>query len=406
MDILTKMQQFNRGDYQRDNFDAFLKKEKFSFNIPSIHIAGSNGKGSTAYYISGILKNAGYKVGSFTSPYFYKPNELMKINDIDISDEDINKIFDEYEKMFKKYDLSFYEIMTFIAFKYFQNNKCDVCVIECCLGGEYDATNIFEPILSIITTIALEHTHVLGSTLTEIAAHKGGIIKENVPVLLGNIIEEESLNTIAEIANEKESPVNRIGEIASFEYLEKGIRFNYDIYKDIEISSDAYYSIIDACIALEAVKTLKNRFDISLEAIRKGLKEVVIPARMETINMHPRLIVDGAHNVEGISALVDSYNRKYEGATTHVVFACFRDKNITSMLPKIGLAGVEVILTTFAHPRARTYDDYFLFAEDYRFEEDHLALIKSLMEQYPDDNILVTGSLAFASLVKKELLGL
>lgn len=406
MDILTKMQQFNRGDYQRDNFDAFLKKEKFSFNIPSIHIAGSNGKGSTAYYISGILKNAGYKVGSFTSPYFYKPNELMKINDIDISDEDINKIFDEYEKMFKKYDLSFYEIMTFIAFKYFQNNKCDVCVIECCLGGEYDATNIFEPILSIITTIALEHTHVLGSTLTEIAAHKGGIIKENVPVLLGNIIEEESLNTIAEIANEKESPVNRIGEIASFEYLEKGIRFNYDIYKDIEISSDAYYSIIDACIALEAVKTLKNRFDISLEAIRKGLKEVVIPARMETINMHPRLIVDGAHNVEGISALVDSYNRKFEGATTHVVFACFRDKNITSMLPKIGLAGVEVILTTFAHPRARTYDDYFLFAEDYRFEEDHLALIKSLMEQYPDDNILVTGSLAFASLVKKELLGL
>ena len=405
MDILTKMKQFNRGDYQRDNFDAFLKKEKFSFSIPSVHIAGSNGKGSTAYYISSILKNAGYKVGSFTSPYFYKPNELIKINDVDISDDDINSIFDEYEKMFKKYDLSFYEIMTFIAFKYFQNNKCDVCVIECCLGGEYDATNIFEPILSIITTIALEHTHVLGSTLTEIAAHKGGIIKENVPVLLGNIVEEESLNTIAGIAKEKEAPINRIGEIASFELLEKGIRFSYDTFKDLEISSDAYYSITDACIAVEAVKTLKNHFNITLEAIKSGLKEVVIPARMETINEHPRIIVDGAHNPEGINALVDSYNRKFAGTVTHIVFACFRDKNITTMLPRIGLAGSEVILTTFDHPRARTYEDYFLFAEDYRFEEDHLALIKSLMEQYPDDNILVTGSLAFASLVKKELIG-
>lgn len=405
MDILTKMKQFNRGDYQRDNFDAFLKKEKFSFNIPSVHIAGSNGKGSTAYYISSILKNAGYKVGSFTSPYFYKPNELIKINDVDISDDDINSIFDEYEKMFKKYDLSFYEIMTFIAFKYFQNNKCDVCVIECCLGGEYDATNIFEPILSIITTIALEHTHVLGSTLTEIAAHKGGIIKENVPVLLGNIVEEESLNTIAEIAKEKEAPINRIGEIASFEFLEKGIRFSYDTFKDLEISSDAYYSITDACIAVEAVKTLKNHFNITLDAIKSGLKEVVIPVRMETINEHPRIIVDGAHNPEGINALVDSYNRKFAGTVTHIVFACFRDKNITTMLPRIGLAGSEVILTTFDHPRARTYEDYFLFAEDYRFEEDHLALIKSLMEQYPDDNILVTGSLAFASLVKKELIG-
>ncbi|MBE6133774.1 MAG: bifunctional folylpolyglutamate synthase/dihydrofolate synthase [Erysipelotrichaceae bacterium] len=404
MDILTKMKQFNRGDYQRDNFDAFLKKEKFSFNIPSVHIAGSNGKGSTAYYISSILKNAGYKVGSFTSPYFYKPNELIKINDVDISDDDINSIFDEYEKMFKKYDLSFYEIMTFIAFKYFQNNKCDVCVIECCLGGEYDATNIFEPILSIITTIALEHTHVLGSTLTEIAAHKGGIIKENVPVLLGNIVEEESLNTIAEIAKEKEAPINRIGEIASFELLEKGIRFSYDTFKDLEISSDAYYSITDACIAVEAVKTLKNHFNITLDAIKSGLKEVVIPVRMETINEHPRIIVDGAHNPEGINALVDSYNRKFAGTVTHIVFACFRDKNITTMLPRIGLAGSEVILTTFDHPRARTYEDYFLFAEDYRFEEDHIALIKSLMEQYPDDNILVTGSLAFASLVKKELI--
>ena len=404
MDILESLKQFERTDYQRDNFDTFLRKEKFSFVIPSVHVAGTNGKGSTTYYLSSILMKAGYKVGTFISPFFYKVNEMIKVNGQDISDDDLNRLYQEYEKAFKKYDLSPFEIETFLALTYFQKQSCDVCVVECGMGGEYDATNIFEPILSIITTIALEHTEVLGRTLSEIAAHKSGIIYENIPVLLGNI-PEEALNTIAEIANDKESPINRIGEIASFEYLEKGIRFNYDIYKDMEIVSDAYYSITDACIALEAVKTLKKRFDISLEAIKTGLKEVIIPVRMETIIDHPRVIVDGAHNVEGVDALVDAYNRKFSARRTHIVFACFKDKNITLMLPRIGLAGVETILTTFDHPRARTYDYYFLFVEDYRFEEDHLSLIKSLMEQYPDDNILITGSLAFASLVKKELLG-
>ena len=401
MDTLNRVKQFTRSDYQRDNFDLFLKKEKFSFNVPSVHIAGTNGKGSTTYYLSSVLKAANYKVGTFISPYFYKPNEMIKINGVDIPDDKFNAIFDEYEKAFKKYDLSEFEIETFIAFKYFMDEKCDICVIECGMGGEYDATNIFEPILSIITTVSLEHTDVLGRSLSEIAAHKSGIIYENIPVLLGKI-KDEALDTIADIAREKEAPINRIGEIANYDLLEHGIRFDYDVFKDIIISSDAIYSIVDATIALEAVKTLKEKYDISEEAIKEGMKEVVIPARLETINEHPRLIVDGAHNVEGIETLVDSYTKKYPGVMTHIVFACFRDKNITNMLPKVGLAGDEVILTTFDHPRARTYEDYFLFAADYRFEEDHVALIKSLMEQYPDDNILVTGSLAFAALVKKE----
>ena len=403
MDILERLKQFKRNDYQRDNYDSFLKKDKFSFTVPSVHIAGTNGKGSVTYYISSVLKCAGYKVGRFISPYFYKPNEMISINGNDIPDDRFNKIFDEYEKMFRKYDLSEFEIETFIAFTYFMEEKCDVCVIECGMGGEYDATNVFEPILSIITTVSLEHTDTLGRTLSEIAAHKAGIIYENVPVLLGNI-KDEALDTIAEIANEKEAPINRIGEVASHVFLDKGIRFNYDVFKDIVISSDAYYSIVDATIALEAIKTLKNQFNISDEAIKQGMKEVEIPVRLETVISHPRVIVDGAHNVEGIDALIDAYNKKFGGTPTHVVFACFKDKNITTMLPNIGLVGEEVTLTTFDHPRARTYEDYFLFAEDYKFEEDHLSLIKSLMEQYPDDNILVTGSLAFASLVKKELL--
>ena len=193
MDILESLKQFERTDYQRDNFDTFLRKEKFSFVIPSVHVAGTNGKGSTTYYLSSILMKAGYKVGTFISPFFYKVNEMIKVNGQDISDDDLNRLYQEYEKAFKKYDLSPFEIETFLALTYFQKQSCDVCVVECGMGGEYDATNIFEPILSIITTIALEHTEVLGRTLSEIAAHKSGIIYENIPVLLGNI-PEEALN--------------------------------------------------------------------------------------------------------------------------------------------------------------------------------------------------------------------
>ena len=404
MEAIEKLKQFTRSDYQKDNFESFLKKEKFVFNIPAVHVAGTNGKGSTTYYLSQIFIAHGYKVGTFISPYFYKVNEMMKINGEDISDDRFSKIYEEYEKFFKKYDLSQFEIETFTALKYFMEEKCDICIIECGMGGELDATNIFKPVLSIITTISLEHTDTLGSSLTEIATHKSGIIYENVPVLIGNI-KGEALDTIAGIAKEKEAPIYRIGEIASHEYLDKGIRFVYDVFPEIEIPSDAYYSITDATIALEASKLLASQFKLDKQKTIEGLKNTYIPVRMETVNEHPRVIVDGAHNVEGIEALLDAYNKKFHYVPTHVVFACFRDKNITVMLPRIGLAGEEVFLTTFDHPRARTYEDYFLFAEDYQFEEDHLALIKRLMEQYPDDNILVTGSLAFASLVKKELQG-
>lgn len=403
MDITKEINSYYREDYQRDNFDKFLKKIKFSFDIPSVHIAGTNGKGSTNYYLSSILKAGGYKVGSFISPYFYKVNEMIKVNGNDIVDDDIIAIYDEYKSLFAKFELSPFEIETFIAFSYFVKSKCDVCVIECGMGGEFDATNIFKPILSIITTISLEHTDILGRTVSEIAAHKGGIIYNEMPVLLGGI-KDEALDTLAEIAHEKQAPIYRVGEIADFEYLDKGIKFNYDIYKDVTILSDAYYSVVDACIALEASKIIEHKFPVKLEDILLGLSQVEIPVRLETIISHPQVVVDGSHNVEGINALVDAFEKKFPNQRTHVVFACFRDKNITLMLPKIGLVADEVILTTFDHPRARTREDYFLFADDYSFEEDHLFLIKRLMENYPDDIILITGSLAFASLVKKELI--
>ena len=136
------------GDYQRENFDNFLSKIKFSYNVPSIHITGTNGKGSTATYIASMYAANGYKVGLFTSPFFNEPNEMISINGKNISDDDFMAIYSQYKKEIEKFDLSAFEIQAFVAFCYFQNNKCDIAVIECGMGGLIDATNVFTPILS------------------------------------------------------------------------------------------------------------------------------------------------------------------------------------------------------------------------------------------------------------------
>ena len=181
---------FRKDDYQRDNFNRFLKAIHFSYNVPSIHIAGTNGKTSTASFIAGAYVGQGYKVALFTSPYLYQPNEMIRINGQDISDADFLKIFEKHQKEIKKYDLSTFEIETFVALTYFAENKCDIAVIECGMGGEIDATNIITPILSIITSISLEHTEFLGYTISEITAQKSGIIKENVPILVPELPED------------------------------------------------------------------------------------------------------------------------------------------------------------------------------------------------------------------------
>ena len=198
-------------DYQRDNFDDYLRKIKFSFNLPAIHIAGTNGKGSTANYIASIYRNAGYKVGLFTSPELYEVNEMIKVNGQEISDQEIERIFLEKKKEINKFDLSIFEILTYVAFEHFKNEQCDICVIECGMGGETDATNIFTPVLSIITSVSLEHTSFLGKSVSEIALNKAGIIKEDVPVLIGNL-SEDAVSVISDESKRLHSKIYGVSE--------------------------------------------------------------------------------------------------------------------------------------------------------------------------------------------------
>ena len=401
MDINEMLQPFSRNDYQRDNFDAFLHKNGFSFTLPAIHITGTNGKGTTANYIAAIYQYSGYKVGRFTSPALDKINEMITVNNNPISDDDFIRIFNANLKGFQKFDLSAFEIETFIALTYFKEQQCDICVIECGMGGEVDATNVFVPVLSIITSISLEHTAFLGHTISEIAEQKCGIIKDKVPLLIDEF-DEDALGTIYKFTKDRQAPIQFIKKRFETKMTSSGMMLDYHPFGEIQLSSFARYSTIDAAFALEAVLLLKDRFPYKEDKIQEAMLSVKMPCRFEIVSEKPLVIIDGAHNPEAAKEAVTAMNG-YSRAPVHVIFACFRDKNLGSLLSQFGSLGEDLTLTTFPHPRARKEEEYFLFLGDHPFEEDAVALVKRKMEEFPEDIILITGSLAFAAYIKKEV---
>ncbi len=401
MSVLENISAYNRNDYQRDNFDSFLKKISFKYDIPSIHVTGTNGKGSTCNYINNIYISSGRKVGLFLSPCYESMLDMIRVNNEYIPLSYVEEIFKEYKKYFDKFNLSSFEIITFIAFKYFIDQKVDIAVIECGMGGEVDATNIFKPILSIITNISSEHTNFLGVSISEIALHKAGIIKNEVPLLIGEI-EGDALDVIVNKVKSTKSKIYKVDHYHALQLTEEGYLFDYLPYEGLIVPSKSLSSVLDASIAIEAINILKSDYPVNEAAIFEGLRKSTLDSRFNIIKGQPTIVIDGAHNPDAIAKLRKDMELVFPDKTIHVVFASFKDKNITAMLPEIGLLG-ELLLTTFNHIRAREESDYFLYLEDYKFNSNHIALIKSLKETYPEDVILITGSLAFANLVKKEI---
>ena len=392
---------FRKDDYQRDNFDKFIKAIKFSFNIPSIHIAGTNGKTSVATFLAHGYMGAGYKVGLFTSPYLYEPNEEIRINNQPISDDDFLSIFNRYKKEVNKFDLSAFEVMTFVALTYFQEQGCQIAIIECGMGGEVDATNIITPILSIITSISLEHTDFLGYTISEISAQKAGIIKENVPVLVPDL-SEDAMTVIYETAKLNNAKICYLGHYVHDEYHPDGYTFEYGEFGEIKITSLAKYNVQNCVIALEAICVLKDVMPFEPQKVVDGIKEVVLPCQCEKVNNNPIVIIDGAHNPEGMKAFCDiSLLKAIENKPIHVIFACCKDKNLGALLSVIGETTNDLTITTFNHPRARNEEEFFLFAGDYKFVDNPQELLKQKMEEFPDDCFIITGSEYFAAYMRK-----
>ena len=383
--------------YERNLFDDFIEANHLSYSFKSIHVTGTNGKGSTSNYIYNIYLSKGYKVGLYTSPYFYNATEMIKINGEFISFDEYLKVFEEFKDRFEKFHLTSFEMMTIIAFEIFERKNLDIVVVEVGMGGYIDATNIINPLLSIITSVSLEHTMYLGRSISEIAYNKAGIIKTNTPVLIGQL-EDTALYAINERAKELESEVHKAENFHNEKLIDNKYHFDYFPYQNLEINSNAKYQLKNASIAIEAVKLLNETLPIDEDSIRKGLLKDNLPGRFEEIA--PNLIIDGGHNAEGIQNLVETIESSIT-KPVHIVFACFKDKNIDSMLNSLGMISKDITLTTFDHKRARTEDELFLYLGDYKFDPDYKKVIDELRATYPDDVVLVTGSLAFVGIVRK-----
>lgn len=386
--------------YDRENFDRFLKAIHFSFTIPAIHITGTNGKGSTLNYLKAIYEHAGYRVGTYISPFFESVNEMMTVNEKHISDEDLLRLFNQQEANFTKFNLTSFEIQTYLAFTYLNEQKPDLAIIEVGMGGYLDATNIFTNILAIITSVSLEHTNYLGKSVSEIAKSKSGIIKERVPVLVGEL-EESALYAVRETAKENHAPLIVVEE-SNNEKIADDISFDYRPYHDLHLATKAKYQIKNACLAIEATKILIESFPVKEEDIHQGLLVLPMACRYERIQ--DDIIIDGAHNPEAIENLITTLLES-ETKPIHVLFAVFRDKNHSQMLTLLSRDMASISLTTFPHKRARTEDEFFLYLDEYPFYEDYREAIKDLREKHPEDIILITGSLAFAALARRYLLG-
>ncbi len=353
--------------------------------IKTIHIAGTNGKGSTSSMIASVLQEAGYKVGLYTSPHLKDFRERIKINGEEISEKFVCDFVLEHKSFFEKNNLSFFEMTVGLAFDYFKKQKVDVAVIEVGMGGRLDSTNIITPLISVITNIGLDHTQFLGNTLSEIASEKAGIIKPNIPVVIGEYT-KKTKEVFEKKAKETKSKIYFASDL---------------IAKTQKSDLIGKYQEKNKKTALQTLTILKekNLFEISDENIKNGFQNVVkntgLLGRWQILQENPKIICDSAHNKHGLD-IVLSEIQKEKFKQLHIVFGAVNDKDLDSVLPLFPKnatyyfckpdvpRGLE---TDILQQKARKF---FLFGQSYPSVKN--ALENAKKNASPNDLVFVGGS--------------
>ena len=285
----------------------------------SIHVAGTNGKGSTSHLIASVLQEAGYKVGLYTSPHLKDFRERIKVNGSSISEHYVLNFIELNKNFLEQQKLSFFEMTVGMAFDFFANKKVDIAIVEVGLGGRLDSTNIITPLVSVITNIGYDHTQFLGETLPEIAFEKAGIIKDNIPVIIGER-QKEIEKTFIQIAKNKNANITFAEEI---------------ITKNYQTDLLGNYQVKNVKTAVAAIKKLNN-FPVNEESIIKGLQNVVkntgLLGRWQILNKQPKVICDTAHNKEGLTYVLEQLLEE-EYNNLHIVLGVVNDKNLDTILP-------------------------------------------------------------------------
>jgi len=374
-----------------------------------IHVAGTNGKGSVCKYISSILQKAGYIVGLYLSPHVERFSERIVVNNQEISEEDfaclVSHVRPVVEAM-KKQDNSptFFEIVTALAFLHFKNCSVDYAVVEVGLGGRFDATNVVNPLVSVITNISLEHTDILGKDIGLIASEKAGIIKDHVPVVCGAV--QEARVVIEQVAQQRNAPVTWIdqtmwtrtsSERGCQEFIVQGSLKDYTI----QTSMLGWHQGENITLAIAAVEQLQmGGVYLTDSDIQDGIKAATHPGRMEIISAEPLILLDGAHNPAGMSMLVKTLQEDFSNHRLVVVLGVLKDKDLKTMVSMIMPISDVIIVTKSGNPRAA--DPVVLNEMITAVDVDKTVFVEDSIPQAIDyakriarqnDLICVTGSL-------------
>ncbi|WP_042146170.1 folylpolyglutamate synthase/dihydrofolate synthase family protein [Paucisalibacillus sp. EB02] len=375
----------------------------------AIHIAGTNGKGSTLTFIKDALQENNYKVGVFTSPSLTGYTGHMLINEQPIGKEHFLRLLNQLLPVIHTLDLeemypTEFEIITTIAFMYFAGNV-DIAIIETGMGGRKDATNCIQPILSIITNIAMDHAKFLGNTLEKIAYHKAGIIKQNVPTVIGDV-HPTCLPVIYKEVTNKNSPIYQLNN--DFTYEETLRTRNSHLFKwrykewtyPIEIQMKGQHQVENASIAMMALKIINEQgLPLDWDNVYRALSSAQLTGRFERVHEKPVIILDGAHNPNGMEAFLHTVRHLYGNNKKHLIFAGFHDKELIKMI-KMALPVFDTVsVTSFDHPRAEKAENLMESLPTGMVK--HVNWSEKITEiQSQHDIYFFVGSLAFIGIVR------
>jgi len=365
----------------------------------SVHIAGTNGKGSVAAMLHAVLSAAGYCVGLYTSPHLVSFTERIRVGATQIAEDDVVALAREIRTAatVRGIELTFFEFVTVMAFLHFARSRVDVAVVEVGLGGRLDATNVLDPLAAVVTTIGLDHQEFLGDTIGSIAREKAGIIKRGRPVVVGNV-SDQARAVLAATAAAVGAPALWLGRdfngspTGPFRYHGPGAELD-----NLALPLRGRHQRDNAAIAIAAAMQLRDRFVIPDAAIQRGVSEVRWPGRLDVVQTHPLVILDGAHNVDGVTALVNELPDIAGGRDVHLLFGVMRDKRWQPMVEVLGPHAAHVTVAPTLPPRG---EDPAVLAQSFaRYCRVSIAssplhgLEALLSAASKDDALLVAGSL-------------
>lgn len=423
--VWKKTPSFNRIDALLEQLDNPQQK------ITGIHITGTNGKGSTTAYLRDLLMNGGLTVGTFTSPFITRFNERISVNGVMISDQVLLELVKKIAPIVTVMDadsidggLTEFEIITAMMFLYFAQHPVDIVLVEVGIGGLFDSTNVFKPILSIVTSVGFDHMHVLGNTLTAIAQQKAAIMKPGVPVIYGGYRNDEAGTVMMATAHQLQVPcwtfddfnseiiVNDNTFYEKFTWQAKSYlaqSLAVERLTNLQIKMLGKYQVENASIAILAYLYLarKGIIDFDEQKLRNSLMVTQWPGRFEMLSRNPLVIIDGAHNVAAVEGLAELLKRKFKHyRKITIIFAALADKEFITMANKLAnISNVELVATEFNGPGKRIVVNEKEVAAKVQYKikmanDWRLALKAAMLTSNADEMILLTGSLYFVSEVR------